>query len=96
MSNINIYNPGANRSVSKAIARETAVSLAVTRANAEVHHAKIQEAGVLFNRAANDVVNAVAFVASAEAEVPGSSRFTAPLLRSYAQLVGELVSRGVR
>ena len=96
MSNISLYGGRSFGQVSKSVARETQSAITTILANAEIANTRMSEAEFLFARSVNNVVNGFAACAEGERQVPGSGVYTAPLLRSYSQLVGEIVQRGVR
>lgn len=53
-------------------------------------------AGALMQRGVTDIINSAALCAEGIRQVPESAQYLAPLMRSYANIVGEIVQKGSR
>jgi hypothetical protein len=96
MSNLSLYSVGRGAQVSRAVVRETQQALAVVSARHEIADAQIMVAGALMQRGVTDIINSAALCAEGIRQVPESAPYLGPLMRSYANIVGEIVQKGSR
>jgi hypothetical protein len=95
LSLISYNNLGGSR-VPRAVARETQQALAVVSARHEIADAQMMVAGALMQRGVTDIINSAALCAEGIRQVPESAPYLAPLMRNYANIVGEIVQKGSR
>lgn len=90
------YNNFGGGQMSRAVARETQQALAVVSARHEIADAQMMVAGALMQRGVTDIINSAALCAEGIRQVPESAPYLAPLMRGYANIVGEIVQKGSR